>query len=38
MTAQEVVELACKHYNSPLVAGENLMVFHIGREGVRVTQ
>jgi ribonuclease Z len=38
MTAQEVVELARKSYSGPLLAGEDLMVFHIGREGVAVTK
>ena len=38
MTAQEVVELAQKSYTGPLLAGEDLMVFHIGREGVTVTK
>lgn len=36
MTEQEVVELARKNYSGPLLAGEDLMVFRIGREGVSV--
>jgi ribonuclease Z len=36
MTAQEVVELTRKTYAGPLVAGEDLMVFRIGRDGVNV--
>ena len=38
MTEQEVVELARKSYSGPLLAGEDLMVFHVGNEGVRVTK
>ena len=38
MTVQEVVELAHKNYSGPIVAGEDLMVFHIGREGVTVSK
>jgi ribonuclease Z len=37
MTVPEVVELARKNYKGPLLAGEDLMVFRIGREGVSVT-
>ena len=37
MTEQEVVQLARKNYSGPIVAGEDLMVFHIGRDGVTVT-
>ena len=36
MTEQEVVELARKTYGGPLLAGEDLMVFRVGREGVHV--
>ena len=38
MTAQEVVDLAHKSYSGPIVAGEDLMVFHIGREGIIVSK
>lgn len=34
MTAQEVVAATRKIYNGPLVAGEDLMVFRIGLQGV----
>jgi len=34
MTTQEVIDLARKNYDGPLVAGEDLMVFHIGQDGV----
>jgi ribonuclease Z len=34
MTEQEVVELARKNYSGPLLLGEDLMVFRIGRERV----
>jgi hypothetical protein len=36
MTEQEVVELALKNYSAPLLVGEDLMVFRVGREGVSV--
>jgi hypothetical protein len=36
MTEQEVVELARKNYSGPLLVGEDLMEFRIGREGVSV--
>lgn len=36
MTEQEVVELARKNYSGPLLVGEDLMVFRVGREGVSV--
>jgi ribonuclease Z len=36
MTEQEVVELARKTYSGPLLAGEDLMVFNVGREGVSI--
>jgi ribonuclease Z len=36
MTVQEVVELTRKNYSGSLLAGEDLMVFRIGREGVSV--
>ena len=36
MTAQEVVDLAHRNYDGPLLAGEDLMAFRIGREGVVV--
>jgi ribonuclease Z len=36
MTVQEVVDLTRKKYSGPLLAGEDLMVFRIGREGVSV--
>lgn len=35
MTVPEVIELTRKTYGGPLLAGEDLMVFRIGREGVR---
>ena len=38
MTEQEVVELARKNYSGPLLAGEDLMVFRVGREGVSVAK
>ena len=38
LTEQEVVELARKNYSGPLLAGEDLMVFHVGRDGVSVRQ
>jgi ribonuclease Z len=38
MTEQEVVQLAQKNYKGPLLAGEDLMVFRIGRDGVSVTK
>ncbi len=38
MTVQEVLELTRKSYKGPLVAGEDLMVFRIGREGVNVAK
>jgi ribonuclease Z len=38
LTEQEVIELARKAYSGPLLAGEDLMVFHVGHEGVRVTK
>jgi len=34
MTVQEVLELTRKTYAGPLVAGEDLMEFRIGRNGV----
>ncbi len=37
MTEQEVVELTRKNYSGPLMVGEDLMTFRIGREGVAVT-
>jgi ribonuclease Z len=36
MTEREVVELARKNYSGPLLVGEDLMVFRVGREGVNV--
>ena len=36
MTEREVVELARKNYSGPLLVGEDLMVFRVGREGVSV--
>lgn len=36
MTEQEVVELARKNYSGALLAGEDLMVFRVGHEGVSV--
>lgn len=36
MSAQEVVELARKTYDGPLLAGEDLMVLRVGREGVHI--
>ena len=36
VTEQEVVELARKNYSGPLLVGEDLMVFRVGREGVSV--
>ena len=36
MTVQEVVDLARKNYSGPLVAGEDLMAFRVGRGGVSV--
>ena len=36
MTEQEVVELARKNYSGPLLVGEDLMVFRVGRQGVSV--
>ena len=36
ITEQEVVELARKNYSGPLLVGEDLMVFLVGREGVSV--
>lgn len=36
MTVQEVVDLARKNYSGPLVAGEDLMAFRVGRAGVSV--
>jgi hypothetical protein len=36
MTEQEVVELARKNYSGPLLAGEDLMAFRIGRDGVSI--
>ena len=36
MSEQEVVELARKNYSGPLLVGEDLMVFRVGREGVSV--
>lgn len=38
MTEQEVVELTRKTYSGPLLAGEDLMVFRVGREGVSVAK
>jgi ribonuclease Z len=38
MTEQEVIELTRKTYSGPLLAGEDLMVFRVGREGVSVTK
>ena len=38
MTVQEVVDLAHKNYSGPIVAGEDLMVFHLGQEGVTVSK
>ncbi len=38
MTVQEVVDLTRKNYSGPLVAGEDLMVFHVGQEGVTVSK
>ena len=37
MTVEEVVDLARKNYKGPLLAGEDLMVFRVGLEGVSVT-
>ena len=36
MTEQEVVELARTNYSGPLLVGEDLMVFRVGRQGVSV--
>lgn len=36
MTEQEVVELTRKNYSGPLLVGEDLMVFRVGRDGVSV--
>jgi len=36
MTEQEVVELARKNYSGPIVAGEDLMVFRVGQDGVSI--
>jgi len=36
MTEQDVVELARKNYSGPLLVGEDLMVFRIGRDTVHV--
>lgn len=36
VTEQEVVELARKNYDGPLMVGEDLMVFRVGRDGVSV--
>ncbi len=36
LTAQEVVAAARKTYDGPLIAGEDLMAFSIGRGGVAV--
>ena len=36
MTEQEVVDLTHKSYSGPLVVGEDLMVFRVGRNGVSV--
>ena len=36
MSEQDVVELARKNYSGPLMVGEDLMVFHVGRQGVSV--
>lgn len=38
MTVQEVVDLARKNYSGPIVAGEDLMVFHLGQEGVTISK
>lgn len=38
MTVQEVVDLTRKNYSGPLVAGEDLMVFHVGQAGVTVSK
>lgn len=38
MTVQEVIELARKTYDGPLLAGEDLMVFRVGKEGVHVAK
>jgi ribonuclease Z len=38
MTEQEVVELTRKTYSGPLLAGEDLMAFRIGRDGVSVAK
>ena len=37
MTVEEVVDLARKNYKGPLLAGEDLMVFRVGLEGISVT-
>jgi hypothetical protein len=36
VTVPEVLALARTTYSGPLVAGEDLMVFRVGREGVTV--
>lgn len=36
MTEQEVVDLARKSYSGPLLVGEDLMAFRVGRQGVSV--
>ncbi len=38
MTAQEVVDLAHRNYSGAIEAGEDLMVFHVGQEGVTVSK
>jgi ribonuclease Z len=38
MTEQEVVELARKNYSGPLLVGEDLMIFRVGRQGVTVNR
>jgi ribonuclease Z len=38
MTAQDVVELARKSYSGPLLAGEDLMAFRIGSDGVSIAK
>jgi hypothetical protein len=36
VSAQEVFETTRKNYSGPLLVGEDLMVFRVGRQGVSV--
>ena len=38
MTVQEVVDLAHENYSGQIVAGEDLMVFHLGQAGVTISK